>query len=190
MVDREPVHGVQRRVAGNHDVRLDGISDLLLRARGASVLDLGCNRGMVGFEFAYNGARLVHGCDNYAKGVETAREVFADLRFVAAQFEVVNLAEGVAALKPFKEPTYDVVLCLATIHKLSRIMQRSELEKLVLHLGTRTAKYLGWRSTERNKEDNDLEWKMLDKLLGEAGLVNVQYSELSDLGPAAIWERK
>ena len=29
---------VQRRVAGWHDIRLDGISDLVMRARGASVL--------------------------------------------------------------------------------------------------------------------------------------------------------
>ena len=64
---------LQRRVAGYHDIRLDGILDLTIRAKGASVLDVGCNRGLVAFEMANNGARVVHGCDNYAPGVETAR---------------------------------------------------------------------------------------------------------------------
>ena len=65
---------------GYHDIRLDGLTDLLLRARDASVLDLGCNRGLVGFEFANNGAQLVHGIDIYKEGIWTARQLFADLR--------------------------------------------------------------------------------------------------------------
>jgi SAM-dependent methyltransferase len=85
---------VQRRVAGVNELRLDGMGDLLLRAKGKSVFDIGCNRGMVGYQFAQQGAAMVHGCDIYEKGIETAREVFADLRFVEGRFEVVDLTEG------------------------------------------------------------------------------------------------
>ena len=42
---------LQRRVAGWHDIRMDGMTDLVCRAKGASVLDIGCNRGLVSFEF-------------------------------------------------------------------------------------------------------------------------------------------
>lgn len=62
---------LMRRVAGYHDIRLDGMLDLVIRARGASVMDVGCNRGLVGFEMANNGATLVHGCDNFAEGIDT-----------------------------------------------------------------------------------------------------------------------
>jgi ribosomal protein L11 methylase PrmA len=86
---------VQRRVAGMNNIRLDGITDLVLRAKGKSVFDIGCNRGMVGYQFAEQGAALVHGCDNYEVGIQTAREVFADLRFVESRFEVVDLVAGI-----------------------------------------------------------------------------------------------
>lgn len=189
MVDRDPVSGLQRRVAGFHDIRLDGISDLVFRASGATVLDVGCNRGLVGFELAQNGARLVHGCDNFADGIHFARQLFADLRYVRSQFEIVDLAEGPSALDVFDPGEYDIVLVLATFHKLGRIMARDDLEELMFSLGRRASKFFGWRSTERNDEANELELSLLDKNLEAAGLVRVQYSTISDLGPAAIWER-
>jgi ribosomal protein L11 methylase PrmA len=70
------------------------MTDLVLRAKGKSVFDIGCNRGMVGYQFAEQGAAVVHGCDNYEMGIQTAREVFADLRFVEGRFEVVDLTQG------------------------------------------------------------------------------------------------
>jgi len=69
---------MQRRVAGYHDIRLDGLTDLVLRAKGQKVLDLGCNRGLVGFEMFNNGATTVHGCDIDEGCIWTARGLFAD----------------------------------------------------------------------------------------------------------------
>lgn len=189
MVERSP-HGLQRRVAGYHDIRLDGIGDILFRARGASVLDIGCNRGLVGFEFANNGARLVHGCDNFEDGVRTARELFADLRAVESRFEVVDLTIGAEAMAPFGKQQYDMVLLLATYHKLRRIMDAELLAGLVRDLGNRTIRYFAWRSTARDHENNIEERKRLDKTLNSVGLTCVQLSHISDLGPGAIWERK
>jgi len=71
---------VQRRVAGPNNIRLDGITDLVARAKGKSVFDIGCNRGMVGYEFYQNYAAIVHGCDIYEQGIDAAREWFGDLR--------------------------------------------------------------------------------------------------------------
>jgi len=179
-----------RRVAGGHDIRLDGILDLVLRARGASVMDIGCNRGLVGFEMANNGARLVHGCDNFADGIMTARNLFIDLRQVESQFEVVDLAKGYTALTPFHGYRYDITLCLATLHKLRRVMSDTDLCELVRHLGKRTANFFGWRATSEKFEENEAEMALLDRELGAVEMRRVHTSYLSrTLGVSAIWAR-
>lgn len=179
---------LQRRVAGYHDIRLDGMLDLVIRARGASVLDIGCNRGMVAFEMANNGARLVHGCDNYVEGIATARQMFADLRNVESQFEVVDLSEGGSAMRVFGEVRYDIVLMLATLHKLKRIMEPTKLDGLMSVIAQRTNKWFGWRATSDKPLENDHEMKMLDRQL--VPLKRIHTSRISHtLGVAAIWER-
>jgi len=80
---------------------MDGMVDLVMRAKDKSVFDIGCNRGLVGFEFANNGASIVHGCDIYEEGIKTAREVFADIRSTESRFEVVDLTNGSKALNVF-----------------------------------------------------------------------------------------
>lgn len=178
---------LMRRVKGYHDLRLDGIGDLVLRARGASVLDIGCNRGLVGFEFANNGAELVHGVDNYEQGIAFARELFCDLRNVKSRFETVDLTQGPDAVRTafgadYPE-RYDIVMMLATYHKLTRVMPEDALNKLVAHFGKRTGKYFGWRGYKE-------ELPALDTILGGVGLNRVHTSELAEcLEPAAIWSR-
>lgn len=181
---------IERRVAGYHDVRMDGMTDLVVRARGATVFDVGCNRGLVGFEMANNGAVRVHGCDNYELGIRTANELFADLRSVDAKFEVVDLTKGVKALAPFAKRPYDIVLMLATYHKIKREMKPDLLSELMRHLGSRTARYFGWRGPSNDPEDSDREITTLDRDLGAVGLKRVHTSYLSaELGAAAIWRR-
>src|SRR5690348_11613527 len=179
---------LMRRVAGYHDIRMDGISDLVLRARGASVLDIGCNRGLVGFEFANNGATTVHGIDNYEDGITTARQLFMDLRNCKSRFDVVDLTKATYTDFPFDQPQYDIVLLLATYHKLKRIMKAEALSELMRKLGNLTAKYFGWRG---GKDGADAEIAQLDIDLKPVGLRRVHTSYIAEhhLGPAAIWER-
>lgn len=177
---------IERRVQGFHDLRLDGIGDLLHRARGATVYDIGCNRGLVGYEFAVNGATRVMGCDVDETCITVARHVFADLRYVPHRFEVVDLTGGEAALrKAFgveAEAKHDIVLCLATYHKLKRVMTQGALTKLMRFFGSKTGKYFGWRGYED-------EIKALDVDLGAEGLTRIHTSMISDIQPAAIWAR-
>jgi SAM-dependent methyltransferase len=179
---------LQRRVAGYHDIRLDGMLDLVVRARGASVMDVGCNRGLVGFEMANNGARLVHGCDNYAEGIATAQQLFADLRNCETRFEVVDLSQGGSALKVFGDMRYDIVLMLATYHKLKRVMAPLALDGLMEVLGNRTSKWFGWRATSDKPAENDAEMKALDRQLFPLKRIHTSYISKT-LGVAAIWER-
>lgn len=189
MADQYKDYRIERRVAGYHDIRMDGMTDLVVRARGASVFDVGCNRGLVGFEMANNGAKVVHGCDNYELGILTAKELFSDLRSVEIQFEVVDLSRGVAALKPFGNRRYDIIVMLATYHKIKRIMSPELLAELMRDLGKRTVRYFAWRATSTQFDENEKEMANLDRDLGSAGLKRIHTSYISDLGVAAIWQR-
>ena len=194
MVDKMQPAGasykVQRRVAGINDIRMDGMGDLLVRAKGKSVFDIGCNRGMVGYQFYLQQAAIVHGCDIYEKGIETAREVFADLRNVESRFEPVDLTKGPSSLGVFNSPGYDIVLCLATYHKLKRIMPPVELSALMQFFGSWTRKYFAWRGTSDKPDENEEEIVNLDRDFRGVGLRRIHTSYLSaDLGVAAIWAR-
>lgn len=177
---------LMRRVQGYHDLRLDGISDLLHRARDATVFDIGCNRGLAGFEFAGNGANRVYGCDNYEDGICAARHLFCDLRSVRHRFEVVDLTGGEKAIRkafgPDADLDHDIVLMLATYHKLKRIMPEHELNALMQFFGKHTKRFFGWRGYQD-------EMKELDQVMEAVGLKRCQTSYISDIQPAAIWAR-
>jgi hypothetical protein len=181
---------VQRRVAGVYNYRLDGMGDLLCRAKGSAVFDIGCNRGLVGYDFALNGARIVHGCDVYEDGIRTARELFADLRGCEGRFEAVDLTKGHETLRIFGGVQYDITLCLATYHKLKRIMPKDDLTALVRWFGQGTRGFFAWRGTSDKHDENDAEIDALDRDLGSVGLRRVHTSYISpELGVAAIWAR-
>lgn len=177
---------LMRRVAGYHDQRFDGVSDVIPRARGRTVLDIGCNRGLAGFELAANGARRVYGIDNYADGIIACRHLFQDLRSVDSRFEVVDLTGGPEAVaKAFDDDKlkHDIVLLFATYHKLARIMTPDALSKLVRYFGRATNRYFVWRGYEA-------ELPALDADLSACGLKRIHTSFISDIQPAAIWARQ
>jgi SAM-dependent methyltransferase len=175
-----------RRVRGRHDYRMDGLTDLLIRAQGMSVLDLGCNRGMVGKDFSDHGARKVHGCDLDKDVIFVARSVFIDIRNVDSKFEVVDLTKP-SALSVF-DPEYDTVLMLATYHKLKRVMQPADLSELIRVVASKAKRYFAWRGTSEKREDNEQEMRQLDRDLG--GMKRIHTSYISqELGVAAIWSK-
>lgn len=188
MVDRDR-YGVQRRVAGTHNYRLDGLTDLLCRAHGATVLDLGCNRGMVAMDFANNGAAVVHGIDNDAASIDVCRAIFADIRNISSCFEVGDLTRGPVSLLPFGK-AYDFVLCLATLHKLRRKMSEPAMLDLLDYLAKMTRGFFVWRGTQAQHDQNETELKMLDGQMAIVGMKRIHTSHISSLGIAAIWERR
>lgn len=182
---------VQRRVAGFNDVRLDGMLDLLARAKGKTVFDIGCNRGSVSYDFYKHNAAGLYGCDIYELGVTCAREWFADIRDAESRFEVVDLTQGPRALGVFNSAGFDFVLCLATYHKLKREMPADKLSELMIFFGRWTKKYFAWRGTSDKPAENEEEIRALDRDLGVAGLKRIHTSYLStELGVAAIWARQ
>jgi SAM-dependent methyltransferase len=184
-MNRSDEKQLQRRVAGYHDLRLDGLTDIVLRAKGQKVLDLGCNRGLVGFEMANNGASIVHGCDIDEGCISVARGVFADLRAVESRFDVVDLTKEM----PFPKERYDIVLMIATYHKIKRVMSAGDLSALIVNIAKRTDKFFVWRGNGEMPEAEE-EMAALDRDLKGAGLKRVHTSHLSlTLGLAAIWAK-
>jgi len=184
-----------RRVVGKHSVRLNGLTDLLFHAPGASVLDVGCNRGIQLYEMYLNGARLVHGIDLAPDAIENARAIFADEVGAQVQFEVGDLTRGAAALAPFGDGNYDIVMMIATYHKLARPpskpyqelgaqgMSADELSEFVRHLGRRTTKFFAFKAPNMDA------FAQIDKDMSNAGLRRVHTSEMCTIGPAGIWRR-
>ena len=173
-----------RRVIGKHEIRFDGLSDLLLRAHGCSVFDVGCNRGHVGWDFAMNGARLVHGCDIDGPSIQCARMWFSEHPHVESKFEVVDLEEGFNAIrKAFGDVSYDIVLFIGVQHKLKRVMPEAKLRELITYLGSIALTYVGW-----NGYYEDL--PIMDLSLGASKMKRIHTSEMAFAGrPAAIWKR-
>lgn len=189
-------HGYQRRIIGYHGYRLDGLSDLLPQCKDVTVLDIGCNRGMASYDLALCGAAVVHGCDNYERGMLAANEVFADIRSVKARFEVVDLTKGAAAIEgAFGSDflaSYDFVMMLAVYHKLRRVMQIEALLDLVEFLARHCGRYFIWRGSRQEMDEFEGRLKLV-------GFRLVHYSELAEIvlpgdkeptpQPAAIWRR-
>lgn len=178
---------LMRSVQGDHDIRLDGMIDLLSRARGVTAFDIGCDNGAVSEEFARNGASRVMGCDIQAHRIWCARENFVNKRAMPHRFEIVDLTGGADAMrKAFgkdAELKHDIVTMLAVYHKLKRIMPLKDLTALMRWFGDRTVRYFGWRGYEE-------EIAQIDADLKPCGLERIHTSLISDIQPAAIWARK
>jgi 2-polyprenyl-3-methyl-5-hydroxy-6-metoxy-1,4-benzoquinol methylase len=174
-----------RRVVGIHEIRFDGLSDLLLRAHGCSVFDVGCNRGHLSWDFAMNGARLVHGCDIHGPSIQCAKIWFSEHPHVESKFEAVDLRGGAAAVSAaFGDQKYDIILLVGVQHKLKRIMSVTDLHALIEHLGSRALTYFGWNGYTEDA-------RQMDNALTHVGLKLVHTSELALPGrPAVIWKRR
>jgi 2-polyprenyl-3-methyl-5-hydroxy-6-metoxy-1,4-benzoquinol methylase len=173
-----------RRVVAKHEIRFEGFSDLLLYAHGVSVFDIGCNRGHVGWDFAINGAAIVHGCDIDRASIQCARMWFSEHPNVDSKFEVVNLEKGPDAVTAaFGNQTYDIVLLLGVTHKLKRAMSVALLGQLVVHVMTRAKKFFVWTGYK-----DDVQF--IEQHAQSAGLKRAAYSEIAlPDRPAIIWRR-
>jgi SAM-dependent methyltransferase len=187
---------IQRRCISYSAFRLDGLADLYARAPGASIFDVGCNRGWVSFDLCLHGATLVHGVDYSDITIATAREWYADFRNIESRFEVVDLREGAGTIKRAfgtdYRKEYDIVLMLAVYHKLRRVMALPALLHLVDHLAHHCGKFFVWRGSRGEIEE-------FEPAVIAKGFRRVHYSEIClikrpDTGnieaqPAAIWAK-
>lgn len=172
------------RMKGAHEDRLSGLRDLLCYARGASVLDIGINHGLIALELARHGAAIVHGCDIHRQGVNTAREIFTEIT-VPSRFEIIDLVAGPAALEAAfssdYRPRYDIVLFLGVYHQLKEQTSDRVIEELIHHLVNRTEQFLVTRTMMTDE---------LRTILADTELHKVHFSAMSSVvSPVEIWRR-
>lgn len=118
-----------------------GFADLYRFARGASILDIGCKRGQICFEFAAHGASYVYGIDNNPHNTVIAKAIFADVSSCSHVFECADVLK--LNFEPFANRSFDIVLLLATYHKLKR-QDAIRAPQLVARLGQIAKRFFVW----------------------------------------------
>jgi 2-polyprenyl-3-methyl-5-hydroxy-6-metoxy-1,4-benzoquinol methylase len=108
--------------------RLVGLFDCGIDYAGRSVLDLGCNIGIVAYEVSKRGPRLIHGIDVDRESIVTAQRIFRAAP-VHSRFEQID-AGDVHRLRSALEPSYDIVLFLSVYLHLPEYARKSVLETL------------------------------------------------------------
>ena len=113
----------KRSYSGNIFDRLRGLEFILAKCSGCDVLDIGSNEGLVSYEFARNGARLIHGLESDEQMAGFSERLFRDVP-IEGRFIVANLAisgnEFEARYGQLLQRQYDVVLFLGVYHHLKR----------------------------------------------------------------------
>jgi SAM-dependent methyltransferase len=108
---------VRKRFKGTWDDRLDGLFSAGVDYAGKSILDIGCNMGVVAYEISKRGPGSIHGIDNLKPHIETARMIFLGSP-VPSRFDCLNL--GSRRLRRVLQPQYDIVMLLAVYHHMQR----------------------------------------------------------------------
>lgn len=153
---------------------------LLDAAAGASVLDVGCNRGLVGYEFARCGASLIHGIDKNPQAIATAKHLFDDVD-CTSKFILWDLANGLPTAVGLAHE-YTFVLMLGVVHKLRRVMSPASLEKLIDDLAARTKACFAWNGFAD-------EFAMIDRIFSGRGF-KIATRHQSPAFNVAVWERQ
>lgn len=87
-----------------------GLEPALADAKGKTVLDLGCAEGLIGYQFLKAGAADVLGLDGLEAHIAVGRKHCPGVRFKVRDLNVQ---------KPPSAASFDIVLALAILHKLS-----------------------------------------------------------------------
>ncbi len=116
-------------------LRYRTVDRLLDIAEGMTVLDIGSNLGIVDYEFALRGAKLVHGIDNSLFAVGFARTLFRTIP-CESKFIHADLTKRVPDLG-----IYDIVLFMSVYHWLRQKMSEESLHELMRILARKSKRW-------------------------------------------------
>ncbi len=116
--NKEPIVRGAGRFTGTWADRLGGVFDCGVDFRNQSVLDVGCNIGIISYEVSKRNPRLIHGVDIDQDSVDIASRIFRgeDIPYQFTQLDLRNEQKVADAIKG----EYDIVLYLAVEQHLIR----------------------------------------------------------------------
>jgi 2-polyprenyl-3-methyl-5-hydroxy-6-metoxy-1,4-benzoquinol methylase len=120
---------------GNWDFRLDGVFDCGIDFSAKSILDAGCNVGIVAYEIAKRHPRSIHGIDHYRPAIKTARHIFMGVE-IPHHFDVADLTQD-RKLRGLLAPAYDIVLLMCVWEHIDRTRGAAIGDRVVATLAER-----------------------------------------------------
>ncbi|RWH69469.1 MAG: class I SAM-dependent methyltransferase [Mesorhizobium sp.] len=113
--------------AGTWDDRLDGLFSCGVKYFGKTILDVGCNMGIVAYEIAKRRPAYIHGIDILKPHTRVARSIFLGSN-VESRFDAMNL--GSRKLQSVLNDSYDIVLLLAVYQHVRRGLGQEEADRI------------------------------------------------------------
>lgn len=109
---------LEKRFIRDWEYRLAGVFECGVDFSGKTVLDAGCNVGIIAYEIAKKAPSFIHGMDNYRAGIYAARNIFLGVD-IPSRFDVADLTND-RKLRKILQPAYDVVLFMSVWQHLRR----------------------------------------------------------------------
>lgn len=148
------------KIAGDTFDRFRGLDYALQRANDCTVLDYGSSDGLVAYEFARHGVRLIHGFEIDRERREFATRLFRKVP-VESEFCSADLSIQWDRFERKFEylllDTYDIVLYLGVYHHLRKQMDYDALHVAIRGLARRAGKLFVVRSNRAGEISGLLE---------------------------------
>jgi len=100
----------RRFSGGDWATRTRPLFELGVDYRGKTILDAGCNIGIVGYELSKQQPSFYHGIDVYRPALKVAEAIFSGVD-IGFRFDQIDLSDA-KALSRKLQPSYDIVLLL------------------------------------------------------------------------------
>jgi SAM-dependent methyltransferase len=123
---------------GDWAYRLDGLFDCGVDFRGKSILDAGCNVGIVAYEIAKLGPAFIHGIDYFPRHIATARSIFRGFGTIPHRFDVLDLTRT-RKVRNVLAPSYDIIIFMAVWGHIYGAKGPAIAERVAVDLAARCA---------------------------------------------------
>jgi SAM-dependent methyltransferase len=120
--------------AGAWEDRLSDLFDCGVDYSGRTILDAGCNMGIIAYEISKHRPASIHGIDTYRPALRLARQLFLGIE-IESRFDRLDLTARHAEAK--LAPEYDLVLFLSVYHHIKKQNGVAAAEGAVRRLTTR-----------------------------------------------------
>lgn len=131
---------------GHWDDRVAGLVELELPVEGASILDIGCNMGILGYELCKLSPSFYHGVERMRVHAFVARMIFQGVR-VEHKIDRINVGRKKVREKVLRD-SYDIVLYLAVHQHIKKQIGEAAANEIFVDLLKRSRRCLVFRGPD------------------------------------------